>query len=141
MHGVVHRITNEELVKLDKIEFLYVREKVEVFVYDGDRLNVKETVLAFVYVFRPDMVAKDPNEYPPTERYMDILKEGAKHFGIDKDYISNTLNEVTFVPRKAKADMKSFKTLVCFNTSLLPTWTMEEANEKNKEDKDTFYGA
>lgn len=140
MHGVVHRITNEELVKLDKIEFLYVREKVEVFVYDGDRLNVEESVLAFVYVFRPDMVTKDPNEYPPTERYMDILKEGAKHFGVDKDYISKTLNEVSFVPRKAKADMKSFKTLAGFDTFLLPTWTIEEAKEKNQEDQDTFYG-
>ena len=141
MHGVVHRVTKEELLKLDKIEFLYVRERVEVFVYDGDRLNVKESVPAFVYVFRPDMVAKDPKEYPPTERYMDILKEGAKHFGVDKDYISKTLSKVSFVPRKSKADMRSFKSLVSFDTSLLPTWTMEEAKEKNKEDEDTFYGA
>ena len=35
MHGVVHRITKWELAGLDKIELLYVKEKVEVFVYDG----------------------------------------------------------------------------------------------------------
>ena len=114
IHGVVHRITKEELDKLDKIETWYVREKVEVSSYEEVKSKVTETLLAYVYVFNPELVSKDPelfNEFPPKERYMDILKEGAKHYGVDKEYVSKTLGAVKFEPRKVKSDLKSFDVL------------------------------
>jgi len=147
IHGVLHRITKEELVKLDKIETWYVRDKVDVCTYNGDKSTDAEAATAYVYVFNPELVAKDPelfNEHPPKERYMDILKEGAREYGVDRDYISNALDAVFFEPRKLKADMKSFKELSKKGTddiALLPIWTMEEMKKKDGEDPDIVYTA
>merc|ERR1712013_20207 len=144
IHGVVHRITKEELDKLDKIETWYVREKVEVSAYEEVKSKVTETLLAYVYVFNPELVSKDPdlfNEFPPKERYMDILKEGAKNYGVDKDYVSKTLDAVKFEPRKERSDLKSFDVLSRKDNNQLPSWTMKEVSEKDKENPDIIYTA
>ena len=142
IHGVLHRITKDELVKLDKIETWYIREKVPVTEYhDGDMKNVdKEGTLAYVYVFKPDLLAKDPElfaEHPPKQRYLDILKEGAKDYGVDEDYINNVLNATEFVPRKSISELKSFKLLV--ETDNLPGWSMEEVKAKDSEQEHVVF--
>eukprot|EP00092_Neocalanus_flemingeri_P011960 GFUD01012893.1.p1 GENE.GFUD01012893.1~~GFUD01012893.1.p1 ORF type:complete len:290 (+),score=81.73 GFUD01012893.1:147-1016(+) len=142
IHGVLHRITGEELVKLDKIETWYVREKVNVFTYEGEMSNDTQATQAYVYIFNPELVAKDPElfkEHPPQERYMDILKEGAKEYGVDKDYVSKTLETVQFLPRKPKSAMKTFKLPLKEGSDeaiVLPTWTMEDVKQKDAENPD-----
>eukprot|EP00090_Calanus_glacialis_P006348 TRINITY_DN14957_c2_g1_i1.p1 TRINITY_DN14957_c2_g1~~TRINITY_DN14957_c2_g1_i1.p1 ORF type:complete len:279 (+),score=63.49 TRINITY_DN14957_c2_g1_i1:113-838(+) len=145
IHGVLHRITKEELIKLDKIETWYVREKVEVCSYGGDMSKDTQSTLAYVYVFNPELVAKDPElfkEHPPKERYIEILKEGAIEYGVDNNYISKTLETVYYEPRKSKTDLKSFKQLIkngSQDTQILPSWTMEELREKDKENSDNVF--
>ena len=77
LHGVVHRISKKELGILDMIEVWYIRDLVEVVPYYGE--NKQPAVKAFVYVFDPAKVEKNPSQFaanPPKERYMDILLEG-----------------------------------------------------------------
>ena len=48
--------------------------------------NEGEKVDAVVYVLNNQIVESDPEkfaEHPPGERYIDILKDGAQHFGLD----------------------------------------------------------
>jgi len=145
IHGVLHRITAEELVKLDKIETWYVREKVKVVTYEGEMSKDTEDAQAYVYVFNPELVAKDPDlfkEHPPKERYMEILKEGAKEYGVDKDYVSKTLETAKFVPRKPKTEMKAFKLPRKEGSDepiVLPNWTMADMKQKDTEDPDRVF--
>lgn len=138
MHGVVHRLTRQELDMLDKIEFWYIKELVEVVPYTGEE-NLAP-VEAFVYIFDPKMVEKYPEKFaksPPSARYMEILQEGAKHFGLEKTFIENNLENIEIVPRKALTELRTFK----IPEGFLPEWTFEKMQEKDKEDKEIVFFA
>jgi len=138
MHGVLHRISREELDMLDRIEVWYIRDLVDVVPYNGD---IKlPAVKAFVYVFDPKSVENNPEQFaenPPKERYLEILLEGAKYFGLDRTFIENNLENVKFVPRKPLSELRIFK----LPEDSLPTWTFEEMKEKDEENVEIVYVA
>ena len=111
IHGVLHRITKSEMETLDKSESTYViGNKVSIELYDDDETdngsscpknksnlkdfgglaglkkdNTRRALEAVVYVLNEEIVEKDPDRfaiYPPTQRYIDILKGGAFHYGL-----------------------------------------------------------
>jgi len=136
MHGVLHRITSKELAVLDKIEVMYIRELVEVVPYVGDEEYTP--VQAYVYIFDPAKVVQNPDRFtdnPPAERYMDILKEGAKYFGLKKEFIEKKLENVQIIPRKSLQELRVFKV----PNEELPEWTLKEMKDKDKEDIDVVY--
>ena len=107
IHGVLHRVTRAEMDMLNKLESTYVvGERVMVEVYKDkhlvtDREGVKDdsiacydrhddtietSVEATVYVLNDELVSKDPKRFaqnPPSERYIEILKGGAMHYGLN----------------------------------------------------------
>ena len=110
IHGVLHRLPKLQMETLDKIESLYaIGKDVTIQLYQENGLNDESShkyandykdeefasnlVRGKVYILNEDIVSKNPNQFttnPPSERYIDILKEGAKHFGIEVGmYISN----------------------------------------------------
>ena len=141
LHGVLHRISRKELAELDIIEFWYVKEKVLVLPYQGAWNASKiPSVEANVYVFNPQFVSEDPEKFAenlPSERYLDILKEGAKQFGLDPAYIERFLTNSKCVPRKQMSELKCFSIPSC--DIPLPKWSLEQVKEKDKQDEDIIY--
>ena len=96
---------------LDVIESLYTKDLVMVTPYDQD--GDQEPVLATVYVFDKDQIARDPQMYEPLclpsdktmfdrfvsqapgARYMEILQEGARLFSLDPEYIRTQLGRAS----------------------------------------------
>ena len=96
---------------LDVIESLYTKDLVMVTPYDQD--GDQEPVLATVYVFDKDQIARDPQMYNPSvchqirrcllrfvsqapgARYMEILQEGARLFSLDPEYIRTQLGRAS----------------------------------------------
>ena len=120
IHGVLHRITKKEMETLDKSESTYViGNKVSIELYDHDETdtgsscaknksslkgsggctglkkdNTRRALEAIVYVLNEQIVEKDPDRfaiYPPTQRYIDILKGGAFHYGLHVGILWSTL--------------------------------------------------
>ena len=110
IHGVLHRVSKAELDVLNKSESTYViGKKVNIGLYrnedlqnwpedvkEKERLNqagfasVEQSMIknvdAIVYVLNDQIVLKDPERFavnPPSERYIDILKGGALHYGLN----------------------------------------------------------
>ncbi|HIG31014.1 MAG TPA: gamma-glutamylcyclotransferase [Verrucomicrobiales bacterium] len=80
VHGVVHRCEDEDLVKLDTAEafgFGYDRIEVTVKTESDDRK-------AIAYVGLPDFI---DDRCRPSQRYLNILVNGAKGVALDQDYI------------------------------------------------------
>ena len=141
LHGVLHRISSKELAELDIIEFWYVKEKVQVLPYQG-AWDASETlsVEANVYVFDPEALSADPDKFsenPPSERYLDILKEGAKQFGLDPAFVERYLTNSKCVPRKQVTELRCFSIPSC--DLPLPTWSFEQVKAKDKEDEDIIF--
>ena len=102
IHGVLHTITKESMEKLDKIESTYVKaEEAQIKLYEEEKLYNKvnnllteantnfsyneNCVIGKVYILNKDIVSLNPKKFdinPPSERYIDIIKEGARYFGI-----------------------------------------------------------
>jgi len=147
IHGVLHRVTKEELAKLDKIETWYIRDLVELTCYEGRKEKVTGKVMGSVYVLNPELVNNDPdlfNEYPPKERYMDILKEGATKHGVDEAYINDVLGKTEFDPRKSKKDWKTFKKIAKDTNKeyeTLPQMNLDDIKKKNNENEDIIFAA
>ncbi len=75
-HGVLHKMTPENMVILDKLEAELTRVNVNVKLYDGS------IVVGTIYS-RPNV--KDRNseiDKPPTERYLDIISQGCSYYGV-----------------------------------------------------------
>jgi Gamma-glutamyl cyclotransferase, AIG2-like len=84
MHGVLHKVTPEQMIQLDKVEVGYIRKLGQARPYGpGAEALGKNTVEATVYC-RPK---KETINKPPMQRYLEILIAGAKHFGVDPKYI------------------------------------------------------
>jgi len=94
-HGVVHEITKEMMVKLDEIEFVYDRCSAQCKLYDGTEITV--TVYIFNRGREEDGKFLEENN-PPQRRYLEIMMQGAKYFGVRQEYI-NSLNNHECVKR------------------------------------------
>jgi len=84
-HGVLHRMTDADMVELDKIEATVSRTPAKAKLYDGSIVDV--TVYA-----NPPANPDSSGDKPPTERYVDIMIEGATMFGVNPDYINKLKN-------------------------------------------------
>lgn len=79
VHGVLHRLSREQMARLDRFEgggVAYRHLELEVEAYDGRRLRAR--VYSAIRITR---------ERRPSCRYLNILREGARHFALDPDYI------------------------------------------------------
>ena len=81
-HGVLHRITHDEMIVLDKIEGSYDRLPVNVELYDG-RIQ-----RATVYKMDENRLDRSKPSGLPSERYIDIITQGLQHFNADPQYIA-----------------------------------------------------
>lgn len=134
-HGVLHFLTPEDMETLDKIEASYMRIAVVAHVYkphDAAAVPV-DTVTVGAYRIDPEKMVhyKGPSK-PPTERYIDIITRGCRHFGIAEPYIQWLLS-VEVVPRKKANEFQKFTHLPrifgpcrVFATSDLPRWKGED---------------
>jgi len=125
-HGVVHKVSEDQMKILDKIEFVYGRVPSKAKLYDGNILDCS------VYA---DTVGKidRSNDKPPTERYIQIMTDGAKFYGVNQDYIDWLLNHEN-QPRKKPEDLNSYPL-----PENAPTWTMEEVLKGNGLDGAPIY--
>ena len=57
---------------------------------------------------------------PPPQRYVEIMIAGARHFGVNEDYIKK-LETIPSKPRKVPADFLTFKV-----PDDVPNWTMDD---------------
>ena len=80
-HGVIHTADDDFMAKLDKIEMSYNRKTAKAQLYDG---SIREVT---VYC-RPEDIPRNPEvDWHPTQRYLEIIMEGCKHFGVKAEYI------------------------------------------------------
>lgn len=79
VHGVLHRLTREQFALLDRYEWggvAYRHLEIDVAAYDGREIRAR--VYSARYVSR---------EKAPSCRYLGILREGARHYRLEEDYI------------------------------------------------------
>jgi hypothetical protein len=104
LHGVVHVITEEELDILDKIEIFYKRRVATARLYNGEERQVQ------VYYAESDANPSIPDDFHkpgiPQERYLDVLIDGAKHYGVQQSYIDWLQNHEK-IPRPSIDTMRS----------------------------------
>ncbi len=79
VHGVLHRLTEKQLTRLNLYEgvgLAYRHLELEVAAYDNRRIRA--------LVFSAIMKSAPGN---PSCRYLNFLREGARHYGLDPDYV------------------------------------------------------
>lgn len=101
-HGVVHTVTAKEMDILDGVEgHLYRRRSAQAFLYNnGGSISVT------VYC-RKEEASPSGTTSLPQERYLDIMIEGARHFGVAESYIKQ-LQTLPKEPRPDPSDFLSF---------------------------------
>jgi len=90
---------------LDGYEGNVTRKSAKAKLYDGTIVDCT------VYAEDKDkkaQVGEATVNNPPPERYVEIMIEGATHFGVKPDYIAK-LKALETVPRKAIADLVAFE--------------------------------
>lgn len=102
LHGVVHHLDNRDMEKLDKIEQLYDRRMGTAIISDGTTRQVS------VYVQSAD--AKEMKKGLPKERYLEIMTDGCRHYGVDAKYIE-FLERHESVPRLTPDQYTSFPSM------------------------------
>lgn len=121
MHGVLHTISSEDMDTLDNIELGYDKMYVSVQLYDGTTINE-----AFVYCRHGNDIKRGPDfDHLPSERYLQILVEGAEHHGVDADYVSY-LKSHDCDPRTKLEEFQSFLQHNDDNNAATPTTTLKE---------------
>ena len=102
LHGVIHVLNDDEARRLDKIETGYDKTFATAVTYDGTEVEV------FVYCRNDEAIERgEGHDNVPSERYLQILSEGAEHFGVDPDYIK-FLRSHEFEPRTKPGEYLSF---------------------------------
>lgn len=80
-HGVIHRLTPEQIQKLDKMMAgHYVRKNAKVKLYSGAIIDV-------VHYVRENATRNSDIDKDPDQRFLDIMIEGAQHYGVKQDFI------------------------------------------------------
>lgn len=101
MHGVLHRVTEAQMVELDNMEIGYMRSMGQAKLYgdsDGKDGTSSSVVVAACVYCRPAGTDTLQNDKPPRQRYLEILVAGAQHWGVDAAYVQ-LLQDHPFHPR------------------------------------------
>ena len=85
-HGVIHRLNKDAIEALDKIERDYVQLAAKAKLYDGTIHEV------FCYGRTGEVARNKEIDFPPGERYIQIMVDGCRHFGVDQVHIDYLLN-------------------------------------------------
>jgi len=121
-HGVIHHLTREDMEKLDKIEQLYDRKTATARLYDGTDREVT------VYV-QSGLNDHSTDAGIPKERYLEIMADGCRHYGVDPKYIDFLENHGK-VPRPTPDEYLSFGSAEDCDK----TMTLEEVLENDGSD-------
>lgn len=120
--GVVHTMTAEDMVALDKLEFSYDRHEGKAKLYDDSVISCT------VYVQKASGPSElmGSGEHPPQERYVDIIVRGMREFGVKQAAIDRLL-ALEVQPRKTKDQFKRFTI-----PDGTPCWTKDEFEHQVK---------
>jgi hypothetical protein len=99
-HGVLHKMSDDDLKKLDTIEQGYIRKDVTCVLYDGTQ------IVATGYQFDRNKITVDEAR-PPSERYVEIMCLGMEHFGCDSAAIAALRATPDIIPRKNVLEYRS----------------------------------
>ena len=118
-HGVLHKCTPEEMAELDRVEVNVPRTKATAKLYDGTLL------LCTIYSDPAATTTDRSKDGPPTERYIDIMIEGATKYGVKPAYIEQ-LKKIESIPRKQPSEFITFDT-----PEILPRWPFAQVAAGN----------
>lgn len=126
-HGVVYEMDARDLATMDRFEGggrSYVREEFEVCLYgnvsrsgdpadeaDDTLASNTERITAWAYICHPNNMSRIAlSSHPPSERYLSIIRRGARHHSLDPAYIDwldkhpfTPLPELVFTPEQLAA--------------------------------------
>lgn len=129
-HGVLHRMTTAQMEGLDRIECLYARAYANVRLYDG---QVRQNCC----VYQSNLLLNCSSQ-PPTQRYLELLIQGAEEHGVLSSYI-DYLKTIPFIPRPLPHEFLALEVpSVVENT---PHWTEEQLQEGDGVQDNPFYFA
>lgn len=98
IHGVVHLLSDEQMIRLDAIELTYQRILV-------NSINYQEQS-HFVYIYK--MNVDNTSSCLPSERYLDIIIKGCEYYKVKPEYINKLKFEQAVIPRKSPNMLQSF---------------------------------
>ena len=128
LHGVIHVLNDDEARHLDKIETGYDKTFATAVTYDGTEVEV------YVYCRKDENIERGKeHDSPPSERYLQILSEGAEHFGVDPNY-NQFLRTHHFEPRTKSEDYPSFD----LPLGKIKTYTKAEIDKADGKDGRPF---
>ena len=142
IHGVLHRMSLSDtetlcvaeqcdMHRVDVTARLYTGHEIDCFVYmDQDRAATTDPECIREWSPTPTGMGKSSEERLPSERYINIMTEGAAHFGVNPQYIEK-LSAHSKQPRTKVEDF----TKIQMPEGLLATWTQEEY-EQNSDGHD-----
>ena len=93
-HGVLHKLSANHMKILDTIERGYKRLSAKCKLYDGTEMDCS------LYTDADGKFDRSADK-PPSERYIQVMCEGAEMHGVKLEYIQ-TLKEMEVVPRPTK---------------------------------------
>jgi hypothetical protein len=107
LHGVIHVLRASEMAMLDAIEVGYKRKTVPARSYRGE----ERLVQVYYYADDSEEITLFVEDYNvpgiPSERYLDVLIQGAEHHGVKQSYI-DWLKAHEKKPRPELESMHSF---------------------------------
>ena len=92
VHGVLYALTDDDFAKVGRTEgvpFGYRWERCSVFEYVGNGVDAGANAIASgcsVEAFTLVPPKRIDTDIPPSSSYLDLIKQGARSFGFDKDY-------------------------------------------------------
>jgi hypothetical protein len=92
-HAVLHKMSEEDMQALDKMERGYIRKNMDCYLYDGTH------VVATGYQFDRSKLTVDAAR-PPSERYVDLMVQGMVFHGCDLAAIEEMKNTPDQTPRR-----------------------------------------
>jgi AIG2-like family len=118
LHGVVYlNVSDDQMKELDHVERDYIRKRATARLYHQDtRISVS------VYCRTELEMRKQPLDQPPSARYLQVLTEGAEHYGVDSSYIQFLRDH----PCRPRPDPSEYLAFTEPHASM-PTMTRQEA--------------
>lgn len=111
---------------LDSIEVVYQRIPAKAKLYDG-------TIVDCTVYADPAGEIDRSKDKPPTERYIQIMTEGAKTYGVKQEYI-DWLNSLEKQPRKKPEECRTYPV-----PDGVPFMTMEDVKALNDSSNGPMY--
>lgn len=127
-HGVLHLMSEKHMCVLDEIERGYVRQPAQARLYDGTPRECTVYTKSDAYQSSGSAV-----DMPPTERYRDILCEGAEHFGVKPHHVE-WIQSQPFQPRKRPEELVKFEV-----PADLPVWTRADVDRGSAANGPPYY--